>query len=71
MTWAQQPDRSFDEVEPLLPLIRFPLMSQQELQVSSSPCHQMLQQALLLFQMLWRHCIAIRSPVLGLIPADI
>ena len=33
MTWGQQPDRSFDEVEQLLPLIRFPLMSQQELQV--------------------------------------
>ena len=34
MTWAQQPDRNFGEVEQLLPLIRFPLMTQQELQVS-------------------------------------
>ncbi|KAL3139743.1 hypothetical protein ABBQ38_004048 [Trebouxia sp. C0009 RCD-2024] len=32
MTWAQQPARNFDEVEQLLPLIRFPLMTQQELQ---------------------------------------
>ena len=34
MTWAQQPDRNFDEVEQLLPLIRYPLMTHQELQVS-------------------------------------
>lgn len=37
MAWADQPDRCFDEVEQLLPLIRFPLMTHQELQVSQ-PC---------------------------------
>lgn len=33
MTWAEGVGRNFDEVEQLLPLIRFPLMTQQELQV--------------------------------------
>ena len=34
MTSAQTPARNFDDVEQLLPLIRFPLMTQQELQVN-------------------------------------
>ena len=33
MTWAEQSGRSMQEVEHLLPLIRYPFMTQQELQV--------------------------------------
>ncbi len=35
MTWADDTDRDCDEVEQLLPFIRFPLMTQQELQVTA------------------------------------
>ena len=38
MIWAEQSDKKIDEVEQLLPLIRFPLMTQQELQVYNYSC---------------------------------
>ena len=38
MIWVEESDSKIDEVEQLLPLIRFPLMTQQELQVHQSSC---------------------------------
>ena len=36
MIWAEAPGRSMQEVEQLLPLIRYPFMTQQELQVGAA-----------------------------------
>ena len=38
MIWAEESDKKIEEVEQLLPLIRFPLMTQQELQVYNYSC---------------------------------
>ena len=38
MIWVDESDSKVDEVEQLLPLIRFPLMTQQELQVHQCSC---------------------------------
>lgn len=38
MIWAEESDTKVEQVEQLLPLIRFPLMTQQELQVHQSSC---------------------------------
>ncbi len=38
MIWVEEFDSKINEVEQLLPLIRFPLMTQQELQVHQSSC---------------------------------
>lgn len=38
MIWAGESDKRIDEAEQLLPLIRFPLMTQQELQVYNYSC---------------------------------
>lgn len=64
MIWAGESDKKIDDVEQLLPLIRFPLMTQQELQVYNYSCTSPL--LCILVQAIW--CLA--GAMLYLHPAE-